>query len=186
MLHPNWEWSRTVGFDDTVQMGSPFCWSWENLENLWKSFGNNWNSEKVKKQFLGLGLHIPPGCLSNPRFNGSCSWPFISSHKSHHFWSVSFDCVSVFSKMLGAHLSWHSLKTTQNRSGSHFFLHSLLFTKVGSSEGKLSFPTPRPHITPPCVWKCKRTGSSVAWTLLAHPTPTHPSEPPPTPTPTPL
>ena len=69
-------------------------------------------------------INNPPGCLSNPCFNRSCLWPFIWSHKNHHFLTVHVKASQVFLEILGAHV--YSISTKPQRRplfSSRFVLH---------------------------------------------------------------
>ena len=83
--------------------------------------------------------------------------------KTNHVCTISSDSEKIFSPNFGRPF-W--VKFSQNPSSSHFFLHSLLFTRVDAvSWLKLWHVEFSPlHPTRPSLWKCKRTGSSVAWT----------------------
>ena len=126
----------------------PKFWSCDSGNyNLWLVRGChlcNFSSIRIQSQsqhaapFLlsVFTLNFPAGCLSNPRFNRMCFWPFLSSHKTHHFLTFSCEGVRVFSRNFGRPFL---LNFCKNSSGGHFFPsfclhsffhHSLFFTSA--------------------------------------------------------
>ena len=85
-----------------------------------------WRANWANSNFLES--NILAGCLSNPHFNRSCFWPFLSSHKNHHSLTVSCEGVRVFSRNFGRPFLPNFC---QNHSGRHFF-PSFFFTLCSS------------------------------------------------------
>ena len=124
------------------------------------------NGGQIGQIPIFLESNIPAGCLSKPHFNRACFWPFLSSHKNHHFLTVSCEGVRVFSRNFGRPFLPNFC---QNHSGRHFFpsffLHSLFFTLCSSLFVLHKCLIPFVCVACQYVLKCKRTCSSVAWRM---------------------